>query len=70
MKDRDLLSRLRRMGLPFFETEDTEEGNLTLADVVQSKDLRFWEAFPVVLATGAEKGLFDYDKYLGSGLES
>jgi len=62
MKDKGLLKRLRNMGLSLFETEDTEEVNLTLADVVQSKDLRFWEGFPVVLATGAEKGLFDYDK--------
>lgn len=62
MKDKDLVKRLRKFGFPLFETEDAEDANLTLADVVQSKDLRFWEGFPVVLATSAESGLFDYNK--------
>ena len=62
MKDKDLLKRLGRLGFPLFEREESEDANLTLADVAQSKDLRFWEAFPVVLAASAEKGLFDYDK--------
>lgn len=62
MKDRDLLKRLRKLGFPLFEAERAEDVNLTLADVVRSKDLRFWEGFPVVLATSAENGLFDYNK--------
>ena len=66
MKDKDLLKRLRKMGFPLFETEEAEDANLTLADVVQSKDLRFWEGFPVVLATIAEKGLLDYNKAVSS----
>ena len=66
MKDKDLLKRLRKLGFPLFETEAAEDANLTLADVVQSKDLHFWEGFPVVLATSAESGLFDYDKVASS----
>jgi len=62
MNDKDLLKRLTKMGFPLFETGGAVDANLTLADVVQSKDLRFWEGFPVVLATSAEKGLFDYNK--------
>ena len=62
MKNKDLLKRLRKLGFPLFETEEAEDANLTLADVAQSKDLRFWEGFPVVLATSAENGLFDYNK--------
>ena len=62
MKDKSLLKRLRKLGFPLFETEDAEDANPTLADVVKSRDLRFWEGFPVVLATSAEKGLFDYNK--------
>lgn len=62
MKDKDLLKRLRKLGFALFETEEAEDANLTLADMVQSKDLRFWEGFPVVLANSAEKGLFDYKK--------
>jgi hypothetical protein len=66
MKDKSLLKRLRKLGFPLFETEETEDANFTLACVVQSKDLRFWEGFPVVLATSAEKGLFDYKKVASS----
>ena len=65
MKDNNLLKRLRAMGFPLFETRETEDVNLTLADVVKSKDLRLREGFPVVLATGAEKGHFDYTKTAG-----
>ncbi|MFA4982272.1 MAG: hypothetical protein WC592_07390 [Candidatus Omnitrophota bacterium] len=66
MRDKDLLKRLRKLGFPLFETEEAEDANLTLADVVQSKDLRFWEGFPVVLATSAEKGLFNYNTVAAS----
>ncbi|MDP2913114.1 MAG: hypothetical protein Q8N91_03820, partial [Candidatus Omnitrophota bacterium] len=62
MKDKDLLKRLRKLGFPLFETEEAADANLALADVVRSKDLRFWEGFTVVLATSAENGLFDYNK--------
>ena len=62
MKDNSLLKRLRALGFPLFETGQTEDANLTLADVVKSKDLRLWEGFPVVLATSAENGHFDYTK--------
>ncbi len=62
MKNRDLLRRLIKLGFPFFEPEDPVEANRALADMAQSKDLRFWEAFPAVLASSAEKGLFDYKK--------
>ena len=57
-----LLKRLRALGYPLFETEETENANLTLADMVKSRDLRLWEGFPVVLANSAEKGLFNYEK--------
>lgn len=65
MKDKNLLKRLRALGFPLFETEEAEDANMTLADVVMSRDLRLWEGFPVVLATSAEKGLFDYRKAAG-----
>ena len=58
MKDNSLLKRLRVMGFPLFETGEAEDANLTLADVVKSKDLRLWEGFPVVLATSTENGRF------------
>ena len=65
MKTNILQKRLRALGFPLFETEEKDDANLTLADVVKSKDLRLWEGFPVVLATSAENGHFDYTKTVG-----
>jgi hypothetical protein len=62
MEKENLLKRLASLGFPLLEVEKDEEANSTLADLVESHDLRLWEGFPVVLANSAEKGLFDYDK--------
>lgn len=62
MKKENLLKRLASLGFPLLEVETDEEANSTLADLVESHDLRLWEGFPVVLANSAEKGLFDYNK--------
>lgn len=64
MVKQDLLKRLKALGLPFFETETTEDANRTLADVVASRDLRFWEGFPVVLANAGARNLFNYSQVL------
>ncbi|MDP8230703.1 MAG: hypothetical protein P9L93_06340 [Candidatus Gorgyraea atricola] len=61
MVDKSLLRRLNKLGFPLFETEEVQDANATLAEVVQSKDLRLWEGFSLLLANSAEKGLFDYD---------
>jgi len=64
--DKDnLLKRLALLGFPLLEVEKDEEANSTLADLVESHDLRLWEGFPVVLANSVEKGLFDYNKVEG-----
>ncbi len=62
MKNSDLLKRVNALGFPLFGVEEDQNANLTLADMVRSRDLRLWEGFPVVLANSAEKGLFNYDK--------
>ena len=62
MDKNNLLKRLAVLGFPLLEVEKDEEANSTLADLVESRDYRLWEGFPVVLANSAEKGLFDYDK--------
>lgn len=62
MKNSDLLKRVNALGFPLFGVEEDQNANLTLADMVKSRDLRLWEGFPVVLASSAEKGLFNYDK--------
>jgi len=72
MKNSDLLKRVNALGFPLFGVEEDQNANLTLADMVRSLDLRFWEGFPVVLASSAEKGLFNYDlvnRYLKKPLD-
>ncbi len=56
-----LLGKLKMLGYPLFEKEEHLDANAVLAEVVQSKDSRLWEGFPLLLANSFEKGLFDYD---------
>ncbi len=62
MTSKNLLEQLRLLGLPFFEVEEAVNANLVLADVVRSRNMRFWEGFPVLLANSARRGIFDYTK--------
>ncbi len=62
MRNNSLLKRVSALGFPLFGAEESQNANLTLADMVRSKDLRLWEGFPVVLVNSAEKGLFNYEK--------
>ena len=68
VKDSNLLNRVSTLGFQLFEPEKSGDANLTLADVVRSRDLRLWEGFPVVLANSASKSMFDYKK-VGSYLK-
>lgn len=61
MKHETLLRKLGKLGYPLFEREESLDVNATLAEVVQSKDLRLWEGFPLLLANSAERDLFNYD---------
>jgi len=54
MENKDLEEKAAELG---FKLSDV---NKTLAEVVQSRDQRFWEAFPVMLANAAEAGEFNY----------
>ncbi|MBN2097021.1 MAG: hypothetical protein JW714_00930, partial [Candidatus Omnitrophica bacterium] len=56
-----LFKRLSMLGFPLFDAKEAQDANMTLADVVKSKDLRLWEGFPVVLANSSEKEMFNYD---------
>ena len=62
MKRNDLVKRLGDLGFPLMEATEESDANLTLADLVKSRDLRLWEGFPAVLAFSAERGMFDYEK--------
>lgn len=55
-----LHERLAQMGFPLLSSEERLNVNETLAEVVKSRELRLWEAFPVLLARSAEKGFFSY----------
>jgi len=59
--EKTLLKKLKLLGYPLFEKEESLDVNATLAEVVQSRDLRLWEGFPLLLANSTERGLFDYD---------
>lgn len=61
MNKEDLLKRLKNLGYPLFDVENTEDTNSTLAEMVRSDDQRLLEGFPVVLANSANRGLFDYE---------
>lgn len=65
MKNDNLLKRLGALGFPLFGEEPGQNANLTLADMVRSKDLRLWEGFPVVLLHSSEVGIFDFNKVNG-----
>lgn len=60
----DLLKRVRQLGYPLFETEEHEDANGTLADVVKSENPRLWQGFPVMLANSEERNVFDYNRVL------
>lgn len=72
MVKKDLFRKVGELGFPLLGTEKEQKVNLTLAEVVKSRDYRLWEGFPVLLANTAEKKLFDSDKiklYLKSTTE-
>ena len=60
MSNEELSKKLSRLGFPLLKTEESFDANATLTEVLQSKELRYWEAFPVLLANSTERGLFDY----------
>lgn len=62
MKRTELVKRLSGLGFPLLEVTEAPDANLTLAELVKSRDLRLWEGFPAVLAFSAERGMFDYEK--------
>ena len=51
-----------RLGFALVEAGRDFDVNKTLAELVESENLRYWEGLPVVLANAAKEGNFDYDK--------
>lgn len=64
MKKSELLENMNSMGYPLFETTNTPDTNKILAEVIKSKELRFWEGFPILLADSMKKEEFIYKTIL------
>lgn len=62
MKTKALEQKLRQLGFPLMEVEETVAVHKTLAEVVRSHETRYWEALPVLLANASQKPSFDYQK--------
>lgn len=72
MAKNDLHKRLEMLGFPVLETRSTQTANATLAEVAESKDIRLWEGFPLMLVNSVEKHWFSYNevkRYLKSKKE-
>lgn len=60
MKTDSLEEKLNQLGFPLLEAEKKDfDVNKTLADVVKSKETRFWEALPVLLANASQRNDFN-----------
>jgi len=56
-----LAIKAAELGYQIIEPGPGSDVNKTLAEVIQSHEQRFWEAFPVMLASAAEAGEFNYN---------
>jgi len=61
MADENLLNRLAKIGFQMFEPTEEVDVLETLAEVVQSQEVRLWEGFPVMLAKAAEDHRFSLE---------
>lgn len=61
MEKEDLDERAAELTFRITGTGTRGEANKTLAYVVKSRDQKFWEAFPVMLANAAESGDLKYE---------
>jgi hypothetical protein len=53
-EDHKLAKSMAKLGYPMMLPTEELDVNQTLAEVVKSRDLRYWEGFPVLLATAIE----------------
>ena len=70
--DQKLLKNMARLGYPMMEPTEDLDTNQTLAEVVKSRDPRYWEGFPVLLANASEDFLFSpelVDQLLDSNIQ-
>ncbi len=65
MFNEKFLKDLGRLGFPLFEPAGPLDSNETLAAVVNSRNARLWEGFPVLLANAFKQTDFNFDKFSG-----
>lgn len=53
-----LISNMAKLGYPMMEPAQELDVNQTLAEVVKSQEIRYWEGFPILLSYAAENYLF------------
>ncbi len=57
-----LMEDMAKLGYPMMEPAMTIDVNQTMADVVKSHEIRYWEGFPVLLVNAAENEQFSAEK--------
>jgi hypothetical protein len=57
-KEKKLLADMAKLGFPMLEPVEDLNVTETLAEVVKSQKLRYWEGFPVLLANAADNNRF------------
>ena len=62
MTDKKMFEKVKRLGFPMMEVDEVFDVNKALAEVVESKDMRLWEGFPVMLVNASEEYSFDLEK--------
>lgn len=53
-----LISSMAKLGYPMMEPAQELDVNQTLAEVVKSQEIRYWEGFPILLSNAVENYLF------------
>ena len=54
-----LISSMAKLGYPMMEPVQELNVNQTLAEVVKSQEIRYWEGFPILLSKASENFLFE-----------
>ena len=60
--DKKLINSMAKLGYPMMEPTQELDVNQTLAEVVRSHQIRYWEGFPILLANAVESFLFAPEK--------
>jgi hypothetical protein len=65
MVNKELVEKVGRLGLPLMSPQEDLDVHKTLAEVVQSREVRLWENFPALLANVAKEYPLDLGRVQG-----